>query len=29
MQGLKELVQYYGGLESLYTQPGILQKIFR
>ncbi|KAL1904219.1 hypothetical protein Sste5344_010078 [Sporothrix stenoceras] len=29
MQGLKELVQYYGGLESLYTQPGILEKIFR
>ncbi|CAK7201601.1 hypothetical protein SEUCBS139899_004309 [Sporothrix eucalyptigena] len=29
MQGLKELVQYYGGLESLYSQPGILQKIFR
>ncbi|CAK7222551.1 hypothetical protein SEUCBS140593_004937 [Sporothrix eucalyptigena] len=24
MQGLKELVQYYGGLESLYTQPADL-----
>lgn len=29
MQGLQQLVRYYGGMESLYDQPSILQKIFR